>query len=36
MVMKLFVYLFYASINLHKKFGNYLMMFNYILNYMLI
>jgi hypothetical protein len=34
MVMKIFVYLFYAKINLHKKFGINFMMFNYILNYM--
>jgi hypothetical protein len=35
MVMKFFLYLLYASINLHKNFENYLMKFNYILNYML-
>jgi hypothetical protein len=29
--MKLFGYLFYVGINLHKKFGNNLMMFKYIL-----
>jgi hypothetical protein len=33
--MKIFVYLFYVDINLYKKFGINLMMFNYILNYML-
>jgi hypothetical protein len=33
--MKLFVYLFYANINLHKKFGISLILFDYILNYML-
>jgi hypothetical protein len=30
LIMKLFVYLFYAKINLHKKFGINLAMFNLI------
>jgi hypothetical protein len=33
--MKLFVYLLYANINLHKKFGIYVVLFDYVLNYML-
>jgi hypothetical protein len=33
--MKFVLPLFYDITNLHKKFGNYFMMFNYILNYML-
>jgi hypothetical protein len=35
MIIKIFVYLFCASINLQKKFEINLMIFNYILNYML-